>query len=78
MEEMQADLVIDTKGLRCPLPLLNAKKTLEGMQSGQILKVIATDSTTKSTFPAYVKRSGDELLRINETETEIFFYIKKR
>lgn len=78
MYEITADLIIDTKELRCPLPLLKAKQALEGMQSGQILKVMATDPTTKSTFPAYLNRSGDELLRRDETDTEILYYIKKR
>lgn len=78
MKEIAADLIIDTKELRCPLPLLKAKQALEGMQSGQILKVMATDPTTKSTFPAYLNRSGDELLRTDETDTEILYYIKKR
>jgi tRNA 2-thiouridine synthesizing protein A len=72
------DLVIDVKGLQCPRPLLTAKQTLGGMQSGQILQVIATDATTKSSFPPYLTRSGDELLDIEMSDEEIHLFIKKK
>jgi len=72
------DLVIDVKGMQCPRPLLTAKQTLEGMHSGQILQVVATDTTTKSSFPSYLNRSGDELLKIEESGEEIHLFIKKK
>jgi len=72
------DLVIDVKDMQCPRPLLTAKQTLEGMHSGQILHVIATDSTTKSSFPPYLNRSGDELLGIETSGEEIHLFIKKK
>jgi len=74
----QPDLVIDVKGLHCPRPLLSAKQTLEKMKPGQTLEVIATDTSTKSSFPPYLKRSGDELLKIEMRGEEIHIYIKKK
>lgn len=78
MTDIKADIEIDTRGLQCPRPLLKAKQTLESMQSGQVLKVTASDSTTKSTFPAYISRSGDELLKIDDSGEDIYFYIRKK
>ncbi len=78
MEVPRADMVIDVKGLRCPRPLLTAKQTLEKMQPGQTLLVLATDSTTKSSFPPYLNRSGDELLTIETAGEEIRIYIRKK
>lgn len=75
--DIKPDVVIDTKGLQCPRPLLKAKQTLEGMQPGQVLEVIANDVTTKTTFPAYVRRSGDDLLDIHEDGGIIRLLIKK-
>jgi tRNA 2-thiouridine synthesizing protein A len=45
--DMAYDLFIDVKGLQCPLPLLKTKQKLGGMRVGQVLKVVATDKTTK-------------------------------
>ncbi len=72
------DRVIDVRGMKCPRPLLTTKQTLDGMGSGQILQVIATDATTKSSFPPYLSRSGDELLEIEESEEGIIFFIKRK
>ena len=72
------DLVIDVKGLQCPRPLLTAKQTLQGMSAGQVLQVVATDATTRSSFPPYLSRSGDELLKIEEKEEEIHLFIRKK
>jgi len=78
MSLIKPDLAVDTKGLQCPRPLLKAKQILESMQEGQILEVIANDLSTKTTFPAYVKRSGDELIQVVEDGAIIHLYIKKK
>jgi tRNA 2-thiouridine synthesizing protein A len=78
MSQIKPDLVVDTKGLQCPRPLLKAKQMLESMEDGQILEVIANDLSTKTTFPAYVKRSGDQLLEIVEDGAIIYLYVKKK
>jgi tRNA 2-thiouridine synthesizing protein A len=78
MSQMKPDVVVDTKGLQCPRPLLKAKQILESMKDGQVLEVIANDLSTKSTFPSYLKRSGDALLSIIEDGGIIHIYIKKK
>ena len=76
--EIAYDLLIDVKGLQCPLPLLRTKQALEGMNSGQVLKVVATDNTTRMSFPSYLKGSGDELLKMDDHGKEIHHYIRKK
>ena len=76
--EIVYDLLIDVKGLQCPLPLLRAKQTLGDMGPGQILKVVATDDTTKLSFTSYLKNSGDELLKMEDYGEEIHHYIRKK
>lgn len=78
MADIAYDLLIDVKGLQCPLPLLKAKQSLAGMKSGQVLKVVATDKTTRMTFTSYLKNSGDELLKMEEHGEEIHHYIRKK
>jgi len=78
MAETEYDLLTDVKGLQCPLPLLKAKQTLAGMKSGQVLNVVATDKTTKMTFTAFVKNSGDDLLKMEDLGEELHHYIRKK
>ncbi len=78
ISDIGIDLEIDARQLPCPRPLLKTKQSLEGMQPGQILKVRCTDTTTKSTFPSYLARSGDELMGVITPGEEIHFFIKKK
>lgn len=78
MADIAYDLLIDVKGLQCPLPLLKTKQSLAGMKSGQVLKVIATDKTTRMTFASYLKNSGDEHMKMEEHGEEIHHYIRKK
>ena len=59
---MNADIEVDTRGLNCPLPILKAKKALNGMQSGQTLRVVSTDAGSVRDFQAFAKQTGNELL----------------
>jgi tRNA 2-thiouridine synthesizing protein A len=74
---MNIDLEIDTRGLNCPLPILKAKKALAGMQSGQVLKVVSTDTGSVRDFAAFAKQTGNELLS-QATEGSDFVHILKR
>lgn len=75
---MDFDRDLDVKGLNCPLPILRTKKTLAEMDSGQILRVQATDPGSLKDFPAFAKQTGNELLEQKE-ENKIFeFYLKRK
>ncbi len=68
---------IDTCGLNCPLPILKAKKALADMESGQLLKVVATDSGSLRDFQAFAKQTGNELLE-QQTVGEQYIHILRR
>ncbi len=74
---MNFDVEIDTRGLNCPLPILKAKKALAGMTSGQVLKVVSTDTGSVRDFVAFAKQTGNELLS-QTTEGSDFVHILKR
>lgn len=74
---MQVDQEVDTRGLNCPLPILKAKKALAAMQSGQLLKVVATDTGSIRDFQAFAKQTGNELVE-QQTVGEEFIHILRR
>ena len=75
---MHIDKEIDTSGLNCPLPILKAKKALNDMSSGQVLKVIATDPGASRDFEAFAKQTGHELVLQEKTEAHFIFSLKRR
>jgi tRNA 2-thiouridine synthesizing protein A len=75
---MQIDQELDTRGLNCPLPILKAKKALNGMQSGQLLKVISTDQGSLRDFAAFAKQTGNELMAQQTVGNEFIHTLKRR
>ena len=75
---MQIDKEIDTRGLNCPLPILKAKKALADMQSGQVLKVLATDAGSVRDFQAFAKQTGNELLEQQTVGAEFTHVMRRR
>ena len=75
MSEFNSEL--DARGLNCPLPILRAKKAMNGMNSGEVLKIVATDPGSVKDFEAFCRQSGDELLDTQEADGEYTYMIKK-
>jgi len=81
VSEMNSILVnreVDAIGMNCPLPILRTKKTLAEMQSGEILKVKATDAGASHDFPAFCKQTGNELIATETEGDTLIFYLKRR
>jgi len=73
---MQKDATLDTKGLMCPMPIVQLAKKVKEMKSGQTLELLADDVGAKEDVPAWCSRTGHQLLG-TETEGAIFkFYIR--
>jgi tRNA 2-thiouridine synthesizing protein A len=68
---------IDTRGLNCPLPILKAKKSLNEMQSGQLLKVISTDPGSVRDFQAFARQTGNDLVD-QQTAGNDFIHVLRR
>jgi len=75
---MQHDKEIDTRGLNCPLPILRTKKALAGVDSGQVLKIVATDPGSVRDFETFAKQTGHVLLSHAEADGEFTFYMRKK
>ncbi|MCW7536349.1 sulfurtransferase TusA family protein [Aquabacterium sp. A7-Y] len=69
---------LDTRGLNCPLPILKAKKALAEMQSGELLKVVATDPGSLRDFQAFAKQTGNELVDQQTLEKEFIHVLRRR
>jgi tRNA 2-thiouridine synthesizing protein A len=74
---MQINVELDARGLNCPLPILKAKKALSGMQSGELLRVTATDAGSVRDFQAFAKQTGNELVD-QQTVGADFIHVMKR
>jgi tRNA 2-thiouridine synthesizing protein A len=75
---MEADQVLNCRGMHCPLPIVKTKKMLDTMQPGQVLKVECTDKGAVSDMPAFSRRTGNEILESREEDGVLIFFLKKK
>ena len=74
---MNVDIELDARGLNCPLPILKAKKALNGMQSGQTLRVVSTDQGSVRDFQAFARQTGNELIE-QQTLAKDYIHVLRR
>lgn len=71
------DKEYDASGLNCPLPILWAKKMLNEMDPGTILKIICTDPSSVEDFKLFSQMTKHKLLAIETSRAQFSFWIKK-
>ncbi|MGM8366433.1 sulfurtransferase TusA family protein [Virgibacillus sp. W0181] len=74
---MEVKKYLDATGLACPMPLVRTRKAIADINAGEILEVHTTDAGSKSDLTAWVKSGGHELLKENEEDGVMKFWIKK-
>lgn len=75
---MEIHKEIDTRGLNCPLPILKAKKALAELDSGQLLKVVATDTGSLRDFQAFARQTGHGLVEQQTVGAEFTHVLRRR
>ena len=75
---IEFDNEVDAAGLHCPLPLLRLKKALKEMQSGEVVRVIATDPAAHLDFGVYAEQTENEIIEYIREEERQIFYVRKK
>ena len=75
MSEITQEL--DARGLNCPLPILRAKKSINALTSGQVLRITATDPGSVKDFESFCKQTGNKLLASTQADGAFVFDIQK-
>lgn len=83
-ENIEFDIDENVRGGRCPLPMLRAKRALNQLESGQVVRVISTDPNSHDDFLTMLKHVPHELIHFEGLSSEIehyteefHFYIRK-
>ncbi|MFZ5789950.1 MAG: sulfurtransferase TusA family protein [Pseudomonadota bacterium] len=69
--------VLDARGLKCPLPVLRARKAMKEVAVGALLKVLATDPGAPKDFRHFCETTGHELVESSEAEGVYSLVIRK-
>lgn len=74
---MEYDLEVDAVGLLCPLPVLKARKRLQGLKSGQVLSLLADDPAAVIDVPHFCSEAGHDLIASEEAGSARRYLIRK-
>ena len=74
---VKPDVVLDLKGLLCPMPVVKLQLATKKLQAGQVIEGVATDPGVMADIPAWARTSGNELISIEQQGKEYHFIVKK-
>ncbi|MGA9752790.1 MAG: sulfurtransferase TusA family protein [Acidobacteriota bacterium] len=72
------DLLLDLRGLLCPLPVVKTSAQLTGMRPGQLLEVLADDQGVKADFPALCASTGHEWLGYRQEGRVVRSFLRRK
>ena len=73
-----AETVIDARGHRCPVPTLRLRRALEGLGSGDVVRLLADDPMAKIDVPHFAGEAGHEVLETSDDAGALSFRVRKR
>jgi TusA-related sulfurtransferase len=76
--EINVDFVVDVSGLTSPMPIIKLKKGIDSLKSGQVIELHVTDRGALNDLPAWSSYAGHTLLKTEQEEKLIKFWIKKK
>jgi len=75
---IKEDQVLDCSGMLCPLPVVKTSKAMKELQSGQVLKMVATDPGAPPDMEAWSRQTGNEMLRSMTEDGKFVFFLRKK
>ena len=78
MDAIKEDQVLDCSGMLCPMPIVKTNKAIKELQSGQVLKVIATDAGYPPDIEAWSRQTGNILLSSIEEGGKFIAFLQKK
>lgn len=70
-------LTVDARGHRCPVPTLRLRRALEGLTSGQALRLLADDPMARIDVPHFLRQTGHTLLEQTDEGSAVAFLVRK-
>jgi len=74
---LEVDKTVDARGTACPGPLLEAKKAIATIDSGEIMEILSADEGTKRDIPKWANKKGHDYMGTVEESGYFKIYLKK-
>lgn len=72
------DVVVDTRGMSCPFPVIKARRAFKKLAVGAVMEVLATDPLAEADFRDFCETVGANLVRTSRDPQGVFtFHIQR-
>ncbi len=76
-EDIRADLELDLRGLRCPLPMVRVSQNILKVPVGGIVKAVTSDAGSLADITSWARTTGNEIVRKDQVDKNFIFLIKR-
>lgn len=76
-EDIKISKTFDLKGLACPMPVVKVSKGIKDVEVGDVIEAISTDPGSLTDIPAWARTTGNEVIKTEQDDKVIRFYIKR-
>jgi tRNA 2-thiouridine synthesizing protein A len=77
LQDVKADVVLDLKGLLCPIPVVKISQAIKNVPVGGVIEATATDPGVLADIPAWSRTTGNEVLGMDRQEKVIRFQVRR-
>lgn len=77
MASLTNAMVLDLKGLLCPMPIIKMAKAIKDIQVGETIDAFATDPGVMADIPAWCRTTGNELVTLEKLDKQFHFIVRR-
>lgn len=77
MADQISAMVLDLKGLLCPMPIVKMAKAIKDVQVGDTIEAYATDPGVMADIPAWCRTTGNELMTLEKFDKQFHFIVRR-
>ena len=74
---MKPNVVVDTRGLFCPMPIIKTSEALQTLDAGAVVEVISDDPAIEMGLPAWCKSQGHTIEHRSQQGSDFHYRVKK-
>jgi len=76
--DIQVDMVQDSIGQLCPMPIAFLAKNMKKLEAGQVLEIQADDEGARADIPAWCEQTGNEFVGQEPAEGYVRYFVRKK
>ena len=75
---MKSNVIVDTRGLFCPVPVIKTSEAIKNIESGRVVEVISDDPAIAQDLPAWCQSTGHRIVSVAQEGQVYRYQVRKK